>query len=313
MKKKILTALCVVACLALLSGCGQKEAAEIPAETPVAANAPDEARQEPVQERQSEAPAEIVTPADVEAETETQEEQSTTPTDGGSASDDSQPESFTLDEMIEKLSNTQTVYAVKKGDLFYPIEHVMGYGSIRAENGDGYLDFRPADETILVIDYTQGDEFVVFSTGAPYILLEKDTLTGTHYCIPASFRIDTDGTLRLNNISYDSEIQDNVKTFDECGGTIINGLGTTIEEGFIGECLITGDKDEVIELGGYAGTQYKTVSYVCSGRYYKFGPEENYSDKCENTKDGYAIISSKDVNPLEEGIYRNFDFLIEIQ
>ena len=88
----------------------------------------------------------------------------------------------------------------------------------------------------------------------------------------------------------------------------------TVVKAYDFRCLIEGDRDEIFEFGKYVGTQYKSVRYRCNGRYYRV-PEImlDYSEKCEMTKDGYAIVSNAEINPLEDGLYIIGDYLVEVK
>lgn len=294
MKKKIITVLGMAACMALLFGCGQKEA-EGTAAVPQTAETREAAGQEPVPEKQGNTQVEIVTPGDVETEKETQEEQNTIPVDSGSSSEDSQIEGFTLDEMIEKMS-LHSIYAVKKGDLFYPIEGNVPECGTREEDG-AFLCVNYNGTLVNTADFSQGDEVVLFANN-DYFYVAFNPVVESGYCIPVI--VEKKGeSIEFCSVDTENSYVDGdttVKQFDEYGGNLILGSRN---------CgIIAGDKDEILEIGGYEGTLYKSARYKCNGMYFWcLEKEALVLDQYQMTDKGYAILSSKEFNPLENGLY----------
>lgn len=78
--------------------------------------------------------------------------------------------------------------------------------------------------------------------------------------------------------------------------------------------IITGDKDEILEFGGYEGTQYKSVRYKCNTAYFWSLKDEAIGlDQYQMTQEGYAVLSSTEYNPLDNGLYLVVNCVMEIQ
>lgn len=280
MKKKIMTVLGMAACMALLFGCGQKEATQV----------------------------EIVTPGDV-------------------ATKDPQVDGYTLEEIKAGLANTSTIYAVKKGDLFYP----LGNGALYSVQAEDHTEFIVVggDEIVQSADLSQGDEVVVFASHNYKSRTVPAIENG--YCIP-TIVTQNDGYITMRGVQE-----------GELSGSFVEGdaAAWSFEEYAEGNIIITdaeramglavGEKDEVLEFGGYEGTQYLSASYKCNGQYFRYstkGLKEEVADSTDSitsmlepdqyqlTQEGYAVLTSKDYNPFGSGLYiihANSAFVVEIK
>lgn len=293
MKRKIVMTLCATACAGMLFGCGQKESM----------NRPEGAA--PAME------AEGNTPASPE-ENETGQEE-TFATEEDAIVKDARLDGCTLEEALAELENQRTIYAVKKGDLFYPITIKNGPLS----GGDFIL--LGDDEIIQTADFSSGDEIVVFTTGT--ISYEIEPLAESGYCVPLSHR---DGVMYVPNTDrWGSRVfvdGDEGLRVDEYEGRLIENDNRTM-------WLLAGDKDEVLELRGLEGTVQKSAHYRCTVKYYiregsaytasdtASGASEADSASYQLTDDGYAIIASSKVNPLDDGAYEieNMSYVFEVK
>jgi hypothetical protein len=67
--------------------------------------------------------------------------------------------------------------------------------------------------------------------------------------------------------------------------------------------LMTGEKDEVKELGGYEGSVYNSIRLKCTAKYYELTPIADYEPQLQQTKNGYEILFDGSENLLESGVY----------
>lgn len=311
MKKKIITVLGMAVCMALLFGCGQKEA-EGTAAAPQTAETREAAGQEPMPEKQGNTQVEIVTPGDV-------------------ATKDPQVDGYTLEEIKAGLANTSTIYAVKKGDLFYP----LGDGALYSVQAEDHTEFIVVggDEIVQSADLSQGDAVVVFAS-RNYSSRTVPALENG-YCIPTTVE-QNDGYITMRGVQE-----------GELSGSFVDGDAAAwkFEEYAEGNIIITdadramglavGEKDEVLEFGGYEGTQYLSASYKCNGQYFRYSTkglkEEEAAetasatdsitsrlepDQYQLTQEGYAVLTSKDYNPFGSGLYiihANPAFVVKIK
>lgn len=289
MKRKIVMTLCAAACAGMLFGCSQKESTD--------------------------SPKEADTDMEVESNTlvgqegnETEQEEGTFSSGEEAVVKDARVDGYTLKEALAELENRNTLYAVKKGDLFYPI--MIKNGPLPA----GSLVLLGDDEVVQTVDFSSGDEIIVFTTGT--ISYQITPFAEGGYCVPISHQNDV---LRVPNtdkwgsqvfVDGDEELQ-----VDEYDGRLIE-----IDNGSL--WILAGDKDEVLELKGLEGTVHKSAHYRCSVKYYirendgaaddvasdtasdtASGASEADSASYQLTDDGYAIIASSEVNPLDDGAY----------
>lgn len=282
MKRKIVMTLCVAAFAGMLFGCGKKETPvteEIPAET-------------------------VETPDEKGNADENLLEEGTFSSGEEAVVKDARVDGYTLEEALAELENRNTLYAVKKGDLFYPI--MIKNGPLPA----GSLVLLGDDEVVQTVDFSSGDEIIVFTTGT--ISYQITPFAESGYCVPISHQNDalrvpdTDKWGSQVFVDGDEELQ-----VDEYDGRLIE-----IDNGSL--WILAGDKDEVLELKGLEGTVHKSAHYRCSVKYYirendgaddnvasdtASGASEADSAPYQLTDDGYAIIASSEVNPLDDGAY----------
>lgn len=327
MKRKFALVLCMAACIGLIFGCGRKESEDTGYVATIgnAENLPDSPAVDTavnVSEEESEQNnnIDLETP-DSDVDTKISEES----TDMAASEDavaqvaEGQENGETLEETLKGLEFDNYILAIKKGDLFYKIKKDEAmypvldddYGNLPCEDNDNeFWSIRDASEKIHIIDYAQGDELVMFSTVTGFdTWISKVLDASEHYCIPVKFGVNTDGTLDLPMVyAADSYVDGDVDLarIEEYEGTMVKG--------YYLECIMEGNKDEILEFGGYQGTQYKSVRYKCTGRYYRISlADRNLRDNSENTKDGYAILSSINTNPLESGLYIINGCMMEIK
>lgn len=283
MKRKFVKTLCMAMCVGLLSGCGQKESTEVK-EDPAETETPSESMENP-------------------ADNTPQEKSETASAD---IQEDGQKEGYTADEMIAMLSN-ENIYAIKRGDLFYPMEMDWEdgwWGQTRYFNGNT-LAWGDADYAIPTLNYAQDEALVVFSKYSIMLEIAKAVDTEERYCIPAAFQVYNDNSIQVFDIlqeacveGFDKFYEDRFYKYTEYEGNFVPGDPTVSNRD-----IMEGNKDEIKEFGGYEGTVYKTVQLQCTGKYYEFGPAESYGDRCQMTEEGYAILSDGGVNTFDEGIY----------
>lgn len=305
MKRKIVMTLCAAACIAMLFGCGKKE-------TPVT----EEVSAETVETPEEETPDEILPEEETEPgtdDTETSDEETGTVTgDDNNAQESGEKESYTADEMIDMLSqpNKDIVYAVQRGDLFYPLQETTHTVNVEETNGnrlvavDDYI-------TIPTVNYAQGEALVVFrDVNYGSFDISKVLDTSEHYCIPILFMASNNGEC-ITAYSITSETSDTfldgAYDFIYANSTLkyTEYDGNLVPEDSINNMfyLMEGEKDEIKELGGYEGSMYKSVQLKCMARYYETAPVGSFAGQTQPTKNGYEILSDSSVNPLEEGIY----------
>lgn len=301
MKRKIVMTLCAAACIGMLFGCGKKE-------TPVT----EEISTETVEIPEEEVSVDKSIPEETAVETDdagvNEVKPNTAPADSDNAPEEEQKEAYTADEMIKMLSQPQQdiVFAIRRGDLFYPLVEKFDYG-IRTTDSDGNtLAIVEADCTVPTINYSQGEALVIFRDvdyGAFDIAKVLDT--SEHYCLPVLFQTHDDNayiticsTAGSNFIDIDTInfiYNNNSFKYTEYEGNLVPDRSMTY--------LMEGEKDEEKELGGYEGSIYKSVQLKCTARYYTIAPSESYNERVQPTKDGYEILSDGSVNPLENGMY----------
>lgn len=306
MKRKIVMTLCAAACAGMLFGCGKKE-------TPVTEEISAGTVEAPEEERNTDEnlPEEETEPETDDAET-SEEETDTVKADGGNAQENGQKESYTADEMVDMLSqhNKHIIYAIQRGDLFYPIQGTGADGNYVNKNDGNMLMPLDADFTIPTVNYAQGEALVVFrDVNYGSFDIEKALDTSEHYCIPFTFQANNNGEY-ISRAGLVSETSDTYldDAFDfmyanssfkytEYDGNLVPEDGNSMY------CLMEGEKDEIKELGGYEGSMYKSVRLKCTARYYELAPLGDYAGQTQPTQNGYEIISDGSVNPLEGGIY----------
>ncbi len=304
MKRKIVLSLCAAACIGMLFGCGKEEAPEME-------EIPAEAVEAPEDEGSA---AESLPEEGAAVETDdtgmSEETTSTAPADGDDAQEEGQKEAYTADEMIDMLSqqNKDIIYAIQRGDLFYPLEGEWNGNWVQNRDGNMLMTL-DADFIIPTINYAQGETLVAFrDVNYGSFDIAKVLDTSEHYCIPAVFRVYRDSDyITLASMPGESAFMDD-DTYDFIYSNSSFGY-TEYEGNFVPDdssndmYLMEGEKDEIKELGGYEGSVYKSVQLKCTARYYELAPAENYNEQVQQTKNGYEVISDGSVNPLEDGIY----------
>lgn len=308
MKRKIVMTLCVVACVGMLFGCGQK------AEEP----SMEEALSETVEAPEEEGNADENPPEEAAAELDSAgvnevkpnaapADSETAPADSGAAPEEGQKEAYTADEIIEMLSQPQQdiIFAIRRDDLFYPLVEKFDYAIQTTDSDGNTLAIVEADCTVPTINYSQGEALVIFrdvNYGALDIAKVLDT--SEHYCLPVLFQTnDKNEYITISSTAGSSFIDvDTINSINNNSIKYTEYEGNLVPEKSM-NYLMEGEKDEVKELGGYEGSVYKSVQIKCTARYFITAPSESYSEQVQPTKDGYEILSDGSINPLENGMY----------
>lgn len=235
-----------------------------------------------------------------------------------------QIQAFSLNEMLSLSKTTQdTIFALKKEELYYPL---IGKPNLVKSNGLIVRDTNEPDR--LFFKYEEGDSIVAFSSDSTIGVFQELMITddSEHYCLPFCFQENADGTISthmgIDDTITDSYVSGNklMSTFEEYEGTRVYEDTSNKTVSITFDFVLEGNKDEVLELGGYNGTVFETVQYECNARYYTtsypvMDGEEVVtlgSDSYANTKEGYAIVTDAETNRLEKGLYLIENVMVEV-
>lgn len=230
-----------------------------------------------------------------------------------------------LNEMLSASKNTQdTIFALKKGDSYYPL---IGKPNLVRVNGLIVRDANEPDK--LLFKYGEGDSIVAFSSNSLISVFQELLITDDteNYCLPFCFWENADETISgdiywVDDVIINSYVSGNklMSSFEEYEGTRVYEDTSDKTASITFNFILEGNKDEVLELGGYNGTVFETVQYKCNARYYTtsfpiIDGEEVVtlgSDNYINTKEGYAIVTNAETNRLEKGLYLIENVMIEV-
>lgn len=235
---------------------------------------------------------------------------------------------FTLNEILQGLQDglfDGSVIAVKKGEVYYTEElldredFAIVCGGDAGNSFDDYIRMgEPELWTYPELSLSAGDQIVLFSTGGDLsgTIRTAKVREKVSYCVPLFFVYDDSqkGIRAYDAFSLDI-VYSNKEYFTE-----VNGQELEASPLWNGR-LLTGESGEVITLGKFEGTTFVEYTYTCD----KIGYIMETYDKAtgiigqptkpatvsydlelaaaELTKDGYAVVMSDTVNPLEPGTY----------
>lgn len=231
-------------------------------------------------------------------------------------------EGVTLEEFGDRYGFKEYggTYAVKKGELFYPIGSSRYYYDL-TRGGDDHKKpwvYGWGDKMIIpTLSLSQGDELVIISNESEYDATRygysASKIINEYYCIP--MRLATIMTYSGKYIETFGGAPDALEygSVVECSDDFVPNTfkdkfdGKKMEEIEInGEPIenyanpeaydvITGEKGEIYTVGIYEGTQYVEYEFACNENLYV--TEEEFSVLPERTKNGYFKFDTSAFEP----------------